>query len=183
MAARARNSKGHFVSGGSKKRKSGTRRRSSPSRAMVVVNETIATRPASRRPARRATSHAAHHARGHRRRRASGDGGANIWKVGASALVLANVAGRADGVAGQTVYNLVQKLPGAKTLGGAAAAGLYIGGVHRFTRIGGSLRPWMKAAGIVGVVLGLAKVGELGVNLKWLGDPRGAGGHFEFEGR
>lgn len=181
MAARKRDAKGHFVS----TKKSTRSRKSGGSRArrggaLVVVKETIATRPAARRSKR-----TTHHIKAHpapRRRRHTGEGGANIWKVGASALVLSNVCGKNDGLLGATVYDWVQKLPGAKTFGGAATAGLYIGALHRFTRFGGSIRPWMKAAGYVGVVGALMKIGELGSNLKWLGDPGvGGGGPFDIE--
>lgn len=93
-----------------------------------------------------------------------------IGKLAGSALVLANVAGTNTGPLGAKVYDLVQKIPGAKTFGGAAVAGMTIGGVAKFTGIGGRFRPWMRAAGWVGLIAAFLKLGEQGTNFKWVGD-------------
>lgn len=162
--------KGQFKKGGG--RHGGAtatkRRRSSSSRALVVVAPSA---PARRQAKRRRST--AHHITAHKpRARRRGGGGhslPSIGKVAGAALVLSSVAGTNNGPAGAKIYDLVQKLPGAKTFGGAATAGLYIGGLHRFTRIGGRFRPLMAAAGLVGVVAALLKVGEAGTSFKFLG--------------
>lgn len=69
-----------------------------------------------------------------------------------------------------TVNRVVDKLPGAKTLGRPATAGIALGAIEHFTSMGGSLRPYMRLAGVVGVVLAGAKVGGAGAAFKWLGD-------------
>lgn len=159
---------------GGKKRKSGSRRRSSGGGgAMVVVRETINTAP-RRAAARRAPVPVHHHVKAHpgkRRRHARGGGAVSIPKLVATAVVLGNVAGKADGVLGGTVYNLVQKLPGAKTFGGAETVGLYCAALHEFTGVGGRLRPWLKLAGYVGVIGAGLKLGNAGTNFKWVGAP------------
>jgi len=155
---------------GGKKRKSGSRRRSSGGGgAMVVVRETVA---APRRAAPRRQVH--HHVKGHKkhgRRRSARGLHISLPKLAATAVVLGNVAGKADGVAGATVYNLVQKLPGAKTFGGAETVGLYCAAIHEFTGFGGRFRPWLKLAGYVGVIGAGLKLGNAGTNFKWLGNP------------
>ena len=85
-------------------------------------------------------------------------------------IVLANVAGTNSGPLGSTVYDLVQKIPGSKTFGGAATAGLVLGGIYKYTKIGGRLRPLMACAGLIGLVAVGLKVGEQGTGFKWLGD-------------
>ena len=93
------------------------------------------------------------------------------WKKAAiAAVVLSNVAGTNSGLLGAKVYDLVQKIPGAKTFGGAATAGLALGAIEKYAHIGGRLKPYMRAAGLVGVVLAAAKVGEAGTKFAWLGD-------------
>jgi hypothetical protein len=148
--------------------------------AMVVVRETVAA-PRRRRPA--ATHHAkAHKKRGGRRRSARGVH-VSLPKLAATAVVLGNVAGKADGVLGGTVYNLVQKLPGTKTFGGAETVGLYCAAIHEFTGFGGRFRPWLKLAGFVGVIGAGLKLGNAGTNFKWLGDPGGRREMFDIEQR
>lgn len=136
---------------------------------------TVVVAPAPQRaPAKRkAAKHPAKHGKSkkrHGRRHGSSSGGLTAAKIGGTALVLASVAGTNTGPLGAKVYDLVQKVPGAKTFGGAATAGLIVGGVHHFTRFGGRFRPLMRAAGVVGLVLAAAKLGEAGTNFKWLGD-------------
>ena len=167
---------------GGKKRKSGSRRRSSGGGgAMVVVRETIAA-PRRAAPRGAAVHHVKGHRKGGRRRSARGGGGSvSIPKLAATAVVLGNVAGKADGVLGGTVYNLVQKLPGAKTFGGAETVGLYCAALHEFTGIGGRFRPWLKLAGYVGVIGAGLKLGNAGTNFKWLGGPGRTGELFDIE--
>lgn len=159
--------KGQFKKGGGRHGggSSRTRKRSGGSTSLVVVTP--------RAPARRHTSHPAkrHHKRkGGRRRHGGGHGGITIPKLVGTGLVLANVAGTNNGPLGDKVYNLVQKIPGAKTFGGAATAGLAAGAIYKFTRMGGRFRPYLACAGLIGVVGAILKVGEQGTAFKWLGD-------------
>lgn len=112
-----------------------------------------------------------------KRRRAHASHGISLTKAVGTALVLGNVAGKNNGVLGPTVYDLVQKVPGAKTIGGTAAAGLIIGGVWKFTKIGGRLRPLMACAGLVGAVAAALKLAEVGSDIKWLGDAGDSSDH------
>jgi len=156
--------KGQFKKGGG--RVGGATRTRSKSRrttAIVVV-------PSQRRPTHR-RKHAVHHKAKHRRRHHGGSGGGvTVGKLAGAALVLANVAGTNNGPLGDKVYNLVQKIPGTKTFGGAATAGLVLGGVGKFTGFGGRFRPWLRAAGWVGVIAAFLKLGEQGTAFKWVGD-------------
>lgn len=160
--------KGQFKKGGGRHGggSSKSRKRSSGSTAIVVVP--------SRAPARRHSSgHPARRHKGRKHRRHSGHGGRGgitIPKLAGTALILANVAGTNNGPLGDKVYNLVQKIPGAKTFGGAATAGLTAGAIYKFTRFGGRFRPYLACAGLVGVVGALLKIGEQGTAFKWLGD-------------
>lgn len=96
--------------------------------------------------------------------------GAGLLHLAGATLVLNSVAGSDEGFAGKTVYGLAQKIPGAKTIGGPAAAGLVLGAIGKYTHIGGpKLKPWLKAAGVVGVVLAITKAMTT-KDFKWLGD-------------
>lgn len=137
---------------------------------VVVAAAPAARAPAKRKSAKRSVTHKVHHGkRKKHHRRGGGDGGMSIIKIGATALALSSIAGTNSGPLGAKVYDLVQKVPGAKTFGGAATAGLVLGGIHKFTRFGGGLRPYMRIAGIVGVIAAGLKVGEAGTSFKWLG--------------
>lgn len=160
--------KGQFKKGGGRHggshTKTRSRSRSGGSTAIVVVPQRAPTHK------RRATHHTRKvKARGRRRHGGGGHGGITPAKVVGSAILLANVAGTNSGPLGDKVYNLIQKVPGAKTFGGAATAGLLLGGVYKFTRFGGKLRPWMAAAGLVGLIGAGLKIGEQGTAFKWLG--------------
>jgi hypothetical protein len=109
------------------------------------------------------------------KRRGGGAHGITPLKVLGTGIVLANVAGSKTGPLGETVYNLVQKIPGSKTFGGTATAGLALGGLYKFTKIGGRLRPLLACAGLVGLAAAAIKIGESGTSFKWLGDPDGYG--------
>jgi hypothetical protein len=160
--------KGQFKKGGGRHGggSSKSRKRRSSSTSLVVVTP--------RAPARR---HASHHPakrhKGHGRRRGHGGGGrggVTIPKLVGTTLVLANVCGTNNGPLGDKVYNLVQKIPGAKTFGGAATAGLAAGAIYKFTRMGGRFRPYLACAGLIGVIGAALKIGEQGTAFKWLGD-------------
>lgn len=161
MARKGQFKKGGGRHGGGSTR---TRKRSSGSTSLVVV--------APRAPARRHTSHPAkrHHKGKRRGRRGGGHGGVTIPKLVGTGLVLANVCGTNNGPLGDKVYNLVQKIPGAKTFGGAATAGLTAGAIYKFTRFGGRFRPYLACAGLIGVIGAILKVGEQGTAFKWLGE-------------
>lgn len=148
--------------------------------ALVVVDQyAMASRRAASAPRRRKSSRPPVQAHRPRRRRHGGGSGGHVgWKkLAIVSVALTNVAGTNSGVLGARVYDLVQKIPGAKTLGGAAVAGLTLGALEKYGKIGGrTLAPWMRAAGIVGLILAASKVGEAGTKFAWLGDPRPGGG-------
>ena len=159
--------KGQFKKGGGRvgdgRTRSHSRSKSRRTTAIVVVP------PAGRATHRRRRAHH-HKATTHRRRHSGGSGGLTIGKIAGTALVLANVAGTNNGPLGDKVYNLVQKIPGTKTFGGAATAGLTLGAIGKFTGFGGRFRPWLRAAGWVGVIAAFLKLGEQGTAFKWVGD-------------
>lgn len=160
-----RNAKGRFVKSGG----GGTRgKRSRSGGGALVIREQIAvSAPRSRSVARRAPAHkpkAKHHRRRHHH------GGVTPMKIGISALVLGSAAETNNGPLGPTLYNVVQKLPGTKTFGGAVTTGLYAGGIGlAFGKRLGRLGPWCKAAGVVGLVGGLLRIGAQGTKFQWLG--------------
>lgn len=103
--------------------------------------------------------------------RRGGHHGVTFGKLLGTGIVLANTCEVNNGLLGDKIYNVVQKIPGAKTLGGAATAGLALGAIGKYTGIGGPrLRPWLLTAGVVGIVLSALKVGSAGTNFKWLGE-------------
>lgn len=159
--------KGQFKKGGGRHGGGGhaTKARRKASTAIVVVGP--------RAPARRRSSHpvrVTQHAPAHRRRRKGhGGGGVTIGKLAGVGIVLANVAGTNNGPLGATIYDLVQKVPGAKTFGGAAVAGVGLGLLSKTGLGRGRLGPWLRAAGAVGVIAAALKLGEQGTAFKWLG--------------
>lgn len=162
----ARNRKGQFVK---------------KSRALVVVKRaaprkrrrTSAPKAVRRRRAASTAMVVASAPRRSTRRRSSlRQGNTTAAKIGIAAVVLGSVAGTATGPVGGRVKELVDKLPGAKTFGSAATAGLYLGATQLIKPgLGGpKISPWLKAAGIVGLVAAGLRVGEAGTSFKWLGD-------------
>jgi hypothetical protein len=156
--------KGQFKKGGGRvgmQRVSGGR-----GNDVIVVN---APAPAKRKSKRRASPAKR---KGKRRGgvRRGGTGGITIAKVVGSGIVLASVAGTNNGPLGAKVYDLVQKIPGTKTLGGVATVGLGCGALWKFTKFGGRFRPYLGAAGLVGAIAAALKLGEAGTSFKWLGD-------------
>lgn len=162
-----RNSKGRFVKGGG--RKTSKRRRSGGGTTAIVVRDTVSVS----RPQRRAAARPAAHHKGKRRgghRRGHHHGGVTIAKLLATGVLLGSAAETNTGPAGDRVYNLVQKLPGAKTFGGAVTAGLYAGALGKYTRLGrGRFGGWLRAAGVIGVVGAALKIGAQGTKFQWLG--------------
>lgn len=160
--------KGQFKKGGGRHGGTSSRPRSRSRRSTALV---VVAPP--RAPARRRSKHAhvVHHRRGRRKGSGGPASGCTIPKLIGTTLILGNVAGTNNGPLGATVYNLVQKIPGTKTFGGAATAGMVLGAVGKWTGIGGPrLRPWLRCAGIVGVIAAGLKVAEQGTAFKWLGD-------------
>jgi hypothetical protein len=160
--------KGQFKKGGG--RVGGMPSRISGGRGNDVI---VVNAPASPRKTKRKSVSVKRKGGGKRkgkRRGGSTARGITLGKVVGSALVLASVAGTNNGPLGSKVYDLVQKVPGAKTFGGAATAGLIAGGLYKFTKFGGRFRPWMAAAGLVGAIAAGLKLGEQGTSFKWLGD-------------
>ena len=158
--------KGQFKKGGGRV---GSGRMSSGGGGGVIVVAPSAA-PRRKSPKRRASPVRRKARRSAVARRSGGGGGVTVGKLVGAGIALASAAGSSTGPLGATVYNLVQKVPGAKTFGGAATAGLMAGGLYKFTKFGGRARPWLAAAGVVGVVLAAVKLGEQGTSFKWLGD-------------
>jgi len=143
--ARKRNSKGHFIKGGS---------------------TALATRPKTRTVTKYKTKYKTRSiAKAPRRRRGgkSSGGGIKLTHVAAAAAGLSYVFG--DKGPASLVAN-ANKIPGAKTFGAPATVGLACLAVNHF-------RPnkWLKLAGIAGLVLAASKVGQQGTDFKFVGDP------------
>lgn len=159
-----RNAKGQFVKsgGGSRKRRSSR----SGGGGALVLRESISVRPATK--TRYVTKHKPQKAT--HRRRHHGGGGVTIGKILGAGVVLGSAAETNNGPLGPTVYNMVQKLPGVKTFGGAVTAGLYLGALGKYTRLGrGRIGPWMRAAGVIGLAGAALKIGAQGTKFQWLG--------------
>lgn len=160
--------KGQFKKGGGRHGSGGGGGKSRGGGALVVVQAPAARkRSASRRAPARAP---AGHGKSNRRKAHAGGGGLTLGKAVLTGLVLGSAAETNNGPLGATVFDLVQKIPGAKTFGGAATAGLAIGAIGEFTKLGSpKMRSWMKIAGLIGVGLAAVKVGTSGTAFKWLG--------------
>lgn len=154
MAKRSRNAKGHFVKGGGRKRRS-------RSRAL--------TRSGGRSVRRRSGGGG-----GRRRSRRGGGGGGGVTagKLAITAVALGALLGDTSANATQTkAIEFVNKIPGSKTFGPVAVAGVALGAIGQFTSIGGArLRPWLKAAGAVGLIVAALKVGVENTGFKFVGD-------------
>lgn len=164
MAKAGRKANGQFAKrsgGGSRKRRS-----SSGGGTALVIRENISVQ---KRPATK-TRYVTQKKKGGHRRRHHGGGGVTIAKVVGAGLLLGSAAETNNGPLGPTVYNMVQKLPGVKTFGGAVTAGLYIGALGKYTRLGrGRAGAWMRAAGIIGLAGAALKIGAQGTKFQWLG--------------
>jgi hypothetical protein len=154
MAKRSRNAKGHFVKGGGRK---------SRSRALV--------RQGSRSPTRRRRRSGGGGVRRRSRRGGGGGGGVTAGKLAITALALGALLGDTSANATQTkAIEFVNKIPGAKTFGPVAVAGVALGAIGHFTSIGGArVRPWLKAAGAVGVIVAALKIGVENTGFKFVG--------------
>lgn len=159
-----RNAKGQFQ----KRSGGGTKRRRSSGGTALVIRENISV---ARRPATK-TRYVTKRSKGHHRRRHhGGGGGVTIGKILGAGLVLGSAAETNTGPLGPTLYNVVQKLPGVKTFGGAVTAGLYLGALGKYTRLGrGRAGAWMRAAGVIGLAGAALKIGAQGTKFQWLGN-------------
>ncbi len=146
---RARNAKGHFLKGhhsGGSHSKAIVKYRKGP----TVVKYKTRAAPKSKR-------------KSHRKHR--GGGGMNLTHLALAGAGLAFLTGASSPI--QAIPTNVAKIPGAKTFGNPAMAGLVCLGVDRFVK----RNKWLRAAGVIGVVLGAVQVGTQGTSFKWLGDP------------
>jgi len=165
----ARNAKGRFVKSGGSRSKSRRRSGGGGTKALVIQERISVSRP------RRSSAPAVYTKKrkgGHRRRHHHSR--VTPAKLIGTALVLGSAAETANGPLGGTLFNLVQKLPGQKTFGGAVTAGLYAGALS-YTKFGGRgwWGPLLRCAGIVGVVGAGLKIGAAGTKFQWLGGDAG----------
>jgi hypothetical protein len=141
-----RNAKGRFIKG------SGHKSHASKSRAIVVTKT-------------RYRSAVAHKAKAHKRRRHHGGGaGVKLTHLAIAGAGLAWLAGASSPI--QAIPTNIAKIPGAKTFGNPAIAGLACLAADRFIK----RNRWLRAAGLVGVVLGAVQVGTKGKDFAWVGD-------------
>jgi hypothetical protein len=103
----------------------------------------------------------------HGRRRHHGGGKMNLLHLAVAGAGLAYLTGSASPV--QAIPQNIAKIPGSKTFGNAATAGLACLAIDRFVK----RNKWLRAAGVIGVVLGAVQVGQKGADFKWLGDEDG----------
>jgi len=143
----ARNSKGRFV-------KSGKARRATSGAITKYRTRTV-------------TKYKTRHvkAKGTRRGRRRSAGGGSIRPLHL-ALASAGVAYLTSAKGPQTVKDMVNKVPGAKTFGAPAALGIACLAVDKFVKP----NRWLKLAGYAGIVAAAMKVGEQGSSFKWVGD-------------
>jgi hypothetical protein len=98
--------------------------------------------------------------RGRRRRAAGGGLGGPVLPLAIGAAALGFVSTKTS------VLDVVDKVPGAKTVGRPAAVGLIALGINRFF----FRNRWLKILGYVGVGIGAFQWGAKGFALEWLGD-------------
>lgn len=155
--------KGQFKKGGGRVgdgRSRRRRRRSSPSTKAITVRERITIAGPRRRS----------HGRGRRRH---GSGGVKLGHLALATLGLAFVTSPQNNAVSKKVNEVIGKVPGSKTFGTTAIAGL---GALAASKWGpGKLKgnKWLKALGYAGIVLTAAQVGNQGTDFKWLGDEEG----------
>jgi hypothetical protein len=112
-----------------------------------------------------------------KRRRARGGGGGAV-----PLLPLAVIAGGLAYLTGpqgpKFVTQNLAKVPGVKTFGAAAVAGVGCLAIDRFVKP----NRYLRIAGYVGIVLAAMQVGTKGTGFKWLGDDDGGTGAYDLEG-
>ena len=102
------------------------------------------------------------------RRGGAGRGGVTAGKIAVTAVGLGALLSQNLGPA--PVRTFMDKVPGTKTFGSVAIAGLGLGAIGHFTSWGGRFRPWLKAAGVVGIVAAGVKLGTDNTGFKFVGD-------------
>jgi len=145
---RARSKSGRFLKGGGTKALTRTRTR------------TITKYRRARSPVRYTRRRA---------RRGGGSGGVTAGKVAITGLALGALVGSSN-MAPKQVTDFVAKIPGAKTFGNVAITGLALGALGHFTNVGGRFRPWLRAAGAVGLIVAAVKLGTDNTAFKFVGD-------------
>jgi hypothetical protein len=163
MPKRKRDSKGHFVKRGhaATTHKAMTHRRRSSPQTVTVIRQTRTGAPAKATHKRRRRSHA------------GGGGGMKLTHLAIAGAGLAYLTSASSPL--QFIPQNVAKIPGAKTFGNAATAGLVCLGIDRFVK----KNRWLRAAGVIGVVLGAVQLGTKGKDFKWVGDADGYSGDVE----
>jgi hypothetical protein len=113
-----------------------------------------------------------------RRRRARGGG----FGGGVPLIPLAVVAGGLAYLTGSQgpkfVTENLAKLPGVKTFGATAIAGVGLLAVDRWVKP----NRYLRLAGYAGIVLAAMQVGSKGTGFKWLGDSTDSSGSYDLEG-
>lgn len=150
---RTRNAKGRFVKGGGGGR----------SKALVRTRTRTVTKYKTRRAPVR-------HVRRRARRGGRGGAGVTVGKLAIAGLALGALVGDNSTIAPAQAKAFVQKIPGAKTFGNVAIAGAALGAIGHFTSFGGRFRPWLKAAGYIGVAAAAIKLGTDNTGFKFVGD-------------
>lgn len=102
--------------------------------------------------------------RKHRRRGSRRGAGLNLMNVGIATAGLAYLTSANSPI--QAIRTTAAKIPGAATFGTPAAVGIAALAVDRFLW----RNKWLKLAGVAGVVLAAAKLGEQNTSFKFIGD-------------
>lgn len=163
----ARNSRGRFVKRSTTRRRHHRRHHTRRRRSRAVArSSSTRTVYVQRR-------------RGSRRRHSSG-GGLGLKHLALAGAGLAFLAGPATPV--KAITDNVAKIPGAKTFGNVAIAGMALGALDHFVLK--RRNKWMRAAGAIGVALAAVQVGTKGKDFSWVGDEGGylEGGQYQVEG-
>jgi hypothetical protein len=98
------------------------------------------------------------------RRRGRGGGKLSLLHLGLAAGGLAYLTSQGTGP--KFVTENIAKIPGAKTFGGTAVAGIACLAVDRYVKP----NKWLRLAGYAGVIAAAMQVGKAGSSFKWVGD-------------
>lgn len=100
----------------------------------------------------------------HHRRRSHGGGGVGLKHLAIAGGALAFLTGAASPIA--AIKDNANKLPGAKTFGATAVAGVALLAIDKFVKP----NKWLRAAGYAGIVIAAATVGNKGSSFSFVGD-------------